>query len=128
MNLRVGSRVRHGQKIWPIVFAREVLIMKLLTVDGLAPSALISEVSFTEKKQEHDRTDVTASEIASLEHEFGDNTVKLGTLVPKPLLTSAEGTEILGGFWYVFVEKVEDDAAGGLCVCDKSQSLFFLER
>jgi hypothetical protein len=102
------------------VLAVEVLIMKLLAVDGLAPSALISEVSFTEKEQEHGRTYVTASEIASLDHEFGDNTVKLGTLVPKPFLTSAEGTEILGGSRYVFVEKIEGDATEGLCVCDKS--------
>ena len=66
------------------------------------------------------RTYIAESEIASLEHEFGDDTVKLGALVPKPLFTSAEGTEILHSFRDDIVAKLEVDAAGATCVCDQS--------
>jgi hypothetical protein len=38
--LRVGTGVGHGEKSWLGVLAGEVLIGELLTVDGLATSAL----------------------------------------------------------------------------------------
>jgi hypothetical protein len=38
--LRVGTGIRHGEKSWLGVLAGEVLIGELLTVDGLATSAL----------------------------------------------------------------------------------------
>ena len=38
--LRVGAGIGHGQKSWLGVLAGEVLISKLLAVDGLAASAL----------------------------------------------------------------------------------------
>jgi hypothetical protein len=66
INLRVRSRVRHRQKVWPIVFEFEVLIGKFLAVDGFSPSALIFRVSLTGKEQEPGQTYVMASEIASL--------------------------------------------------------------
>jgi hypothetical protein len=78
------------------VFQLEVLIGKLIAVDGFAPGA------------------IAESEIASLKHELGDDTVKLGALVPKPPLTSAEGTEILSSFRDDIVAKLEFNAAGAL--------------
>ena len=38
--LRVGTGIGHGEKSWLGVLAGEVLIGELLTVDGLATSAL----------------------------------------------------------------------------------------
>ncbi len=38
--LRVGTSIGHGQKSWLGVLAGEVLVGELLTVDGLATSAL----------------------------------------------------------------------------------------
>jgi len=92
--VRVRSRVRHGQKVWLSVFELEVFIGKLRAVDRFASGA------------------IAVSEIASLEHEFGDYAVKLGALVPKPLVTGAEGTEILSSFWDDIVVKTEVNAAG----------------
>lgn len=40
-NIRVGSGIGHGQEEGAVVAALEVLIGKLLTVDGLATGALL---------------------------------------------------------------------------------------
>ena len=45
-NVRVGTGIGHGKEEWLGVCLLEVLIGKLLAVDGLAPSALsIDDVS-----------------------------------------------------------------------------------
>jgi hypothetical protein len=49
-----------------------------------------------------------------LQHEFGDDTVKPGALVPNPLLTSAQGTEILSSSRDDIVAKLEVNAAGAI--------------
>ena len=43
--LRVLSGIGHGEQIWLVVLELEVLILKLLTVDGLATGTLIGPVS-----------------------------------------------------------------------------------
>ena len=40
---------------------------------------------------------VTSGEVTTLAHELGNNSVKLASLIAKTLLTSAKGTEVLGG-------------------------------
>ena len=55
----------------------EVLVLKLVAVDGLPPGS------------------VPSGEIASLTHEVGDDTVEGGALVSEPLLSSAESSEVL---------------------------------
>jgi len=75
----VGAGVGHGQQTGAVVLQLEVLIGKLLAVDGLAASA------------------VTAGEVTTLEHEVGDDSVERRALVAEALLASAELTEVLGG-------------------------------
>ena len=59
------------------VLQAEVLVLKLVAVDGL-PSGTIS-----------------SGEVASLTHEVGDDAVEAGALVAEALLAGAEGTEVL---------------------------------
>ena len=54
----------------------EVLVLKLVPVDALAPGA------------------VTASEVPSLAHEAWDHSVEFGALVAEPFLPCTQGTEI----------------------------------
>ena len=56
---------------------REVLILELVSVDGLSSSS------------------VPSSEVSALAHEVGDDTVEGGALVSEPLLSSAESSEVL---------------------------------
>lgn len=60
------------------VLQGEVLISKLLTIDALATSAILT------------------CEVTSLAHETGDDTVEGAALVTKALLVCAQGTEV---FW-----------------------------
>lgn len=55
----------------------EVFVLKLVAVDGLAPCAVVF------------------GEVSPLAHEVGDHTVECAALVAEPLLSSAEGTEVL---------------------------------
>lgn len=78
----------------------EVLIGKLLTVDRLATSA------------------VAASEVATLQHELGDDTVEGGALVVQrlaraasALLTSAESAEVLSSARSHIGEELENNSA-----------------
>ena len=59
------------------VLQAEVLVLKLVAVDGLPSSA------------------VPSSEVSTLAHEVGDDTVETGALVAESLLSSAESTEVL---------------------------------
>ena len=59
----VLSGVGHGQQPTPLVLQLEVLVRKLLTVDGLAPRA------------------VALGEVTALDHEVLDHAVELGALL-----------------------------------------------
>jgi len=74
------------------VLELEVLIGEFFTVDGLATSP------------------VMASEVTTLTHELGDDSVELGAGVAESMHASAEFTEILGGLGDDVVIKFEDDA------------------
>lgn len=80
----VGASVSHGKDTSASVLVDEVLISELSTVDGLS-------------------TDTTSmSEVTTLEHELGDNSVEDGSLevqglagLAHSLLASAESSEVL---------------------------------
>merc|ERR1712004_275448 len=81
----VRASVGHGEDALASVLQDEVLIGELVTVDGLAASA------------------VAPGEVATLAHEIRDNAVEVGALevqglarLASALLASAESAEVLG--------------------------------
>ena len=56
---------------------------------------------------------VAASEIATLEHEAGNDTVELRSSVAEAILSCGKFTEVPGGLWYNIVEELEDNATRG---------------
>lgn len=61
------------------MFEDEVFIIELLSVDGLAPCAIV------------------ICEITTLAHELGDDAVEAASLEAKALFMGAQATEILWG-------------------------------
>lgn len=115
MNIRVGAGVGHGEHERLLVGELEVLVGELLTVDGLATSALRCIVSMS-SSQAMEITHVATGEVTTLEHEVRDDTVELGARVAEALLASAESAEVLDGLGDNVVEELEVDAAGALCM------------
>lgn len=62
---------------WSRVFKDEVLIIELLSVDGLAPRAVV------------------VCEVTALAHELGDDAVEAASLEAKALFMGAQATEVL---------------------------------
>jgi len=89
----VGASVGHGQQERTVVPELEVLVGKLLAIDGLAAGA------------------VATSKVTALKHEIWDHTVELGALVSKALLACAESTEVLGRLGNNVVEDFKVDTA-----------------
>jgi len=75
------SGVGHRHKTLLGVLQLEVLIGKLVTVDGLSTSA------------------ITICEVTTLNHEVLDDTVEARTLISITFLSSSQSAEVLGGFW-----------------------------
>jgi len=73
----VGTSVGHGENARSGVLQGEVLVRKLLAIDGFSTSAVV------------------VGEVTSLAHEIVDNTVEGGALVAVTLLSSAKSTEVL---------------------------------
>lgn len=73
----VRTSIGHGQDSRASVPQLEVLVRKLLTVDGPATSSIAS------------------SEVTTLTHEVRDDTVEGASFVSHSLLSSAQGTEVL---------------------------------
>ena len=59
----------------------EVLILEFVSVDALTTSAIV------------------VGEVTTLTHEVGDYPVEGGTFVTEALLSSAQGSEVLGRLW-----------------------------
>lgn len=78
-SIGVGASVGHGQDSRAGVLEDEVLVSKLLTVDGLSTSAIV------------------VCEVTSLQHEVGDHPVEGRVLVAKTLLAGAQGAEVFTG-------------------------------
>lgn len=62
---------------WSCVFENEVFIIELLSINGLAPCAVV------------------VCEITALAHELGDDAVEAASLEAKTLFVGAQATEIL---------------------------------
>merc|ERR1711879_467995 len=90
----VLASVGHGEEVWLGVLELEVLIGKLLAVDGLSTSTVV------------------VSEVTSLEHELRDNTVEGRVGVAVAVLASAELSEVPGSLGDNAVLELEDNAAG----------------
>jgi len=91
----VFASIRHGQKSGLSVLEFEVLVSKLLAVDGLAASSVV------------------AGEVATLKHELGNDTMEFGTRISVSILTGTQLAEVSRGPWYVIIVELEGDA---LCI------------
>jgi hypothetical protein len=89
----VGAGVSHGEQTGLAVLQLEVLVGELLTVDGLATSA------------------VATGEVTTLKHELGDDAVEGRALVAEALLAGAKGAEVLGRLGDDIIVQIEVDAA-----------------
>lgn len=90
------SSIGHRQHARPCMLELEILICKLLTVDGFTSCAILT------------------GEIPPLAHEVWNDTMEGTPFVPEAFLPSAQGPEILAGF------------RGHICLklhCDATQSL-----
>merc|ERR1712224_126710 len=83
--------VGHGEDALAGVIQAEVLVFKLLAVNGLATGSIV------------------VGEIASLAHEVWDNTVKGAVLVAKALLVCAQGSEVFSSLWHNITAQHHDD-------------------
>lgn len=73
----VGSGVGHAHDSRPGVLEGEVLVLKLVAVDGLSSGAVV------------------VREITTLAHEVGDDAVECGALVSVALLAGAQCAKVL---------------------------------
>ena len=76
----------------------EVLIIRFLPADGLATSAIM------------------ACEATTLTHKPWNNSVKAGTLITKPFLSSAQSTKVFCCLWKLVCKQLEGDMAQGLAI------------
>jgi len=94
----VGAGIGHRQNSWSGVLEGEVLVGKLLAVDGLAAGAVV------------------VGEVTALAHEVGDHAVEAAALETEPLLARAQGAKVLRRLRNNVGTQLHDDAAGGLTV------------
>ncbi|KAF6384937.1 hypothetical protein mRhiFer1_008798 [Rhinolophus ferrumequinum] len=94
----VGSSICHGQDARTCVLQDEILIIKLLPINGLATCA------------------VMACEVTTLTHKSWNNSVKVGTFITKSSLPSAQGTKVFCCLWDFVCKQLKGDAAQGLAV------------
>lgn len=95
----VGSSVGHRQDTWSSVLQFKVLIGKLPAVDGLSTSSIV------------------VSEVSSLAHELGDDSVESGAFISETMFSCAERTEVLCSFGHNFCIELEGYSAQRLVVC-----------
>lgn len=92
----VGAGVSHRQNSGSCVLEGEVLVLELVSVDGLASGS------------------VSASEVAALAHELRDHAVERAANVSEVRVArSAEVEEVLGGSGYDIGSQGHFDAPGG---------------
>lgn len=84
----VGPSIGHGEDSGSSVLQDEVLVGELLTIDGLATSAIV------------------VREIAALQHEVGDHAVEGGAFVTEALLASAQRSKVLASFGSDIISKL----------------------
>jgi hypothetical protein len=64
-------------------------------------------------------TDVTTSEVTTLQHELRDDAVERRALVAEALLAGAESTEVLGSLGDYIIVEIEVDASSVGCRRDQ---------
>jgi len=74
----VGSGVGHRQDSGSSVPQLEILVLKLVTIDGFAAGSVV------------------VGEITALAHEVGDHTMEGRALITETFFSGAQGTEVLG--------------------------------
>ena len=114
---RVRASIGHGEKAGLVVPQLEVLIGKLLAVDGLAAGALGQLAWTPNADRELGDSHVAAGKVTTLEHEVRDDAVEAGAVVAEAVLASAELPKVAGGLRDNVVEEVEGDAALLLDCC-----------
>lgn len=87
----IGSSVGHGHYTGTGVSQDEVLILELVSVDGLAAGAVV------------------VLEIATLAHEVRNHTVEGGALVAEALLSGAESAEVFASLWSYICAQLNND-------------------
>lgn len=97
----VWSSICHGQDARTCMLQDEDLILKFLSIDGSAASAIM------------------ACKVTTLAHESWNNSVKGGTLIAKSFLSSAQSSKVFCCLWNFVCKQLEGDAAQGLIIgCD----------
>lgn len=88
-SIGVGTSVGHRHDTWTGVFQGEVFVCEFATVDGFASGAIV------------------VREISTLAHEIGDDTVESGTFVTETFFSSAQRSEVFGGFWHYIATQLQ---------------------
>mmetsp|Transcript_10028 Transcript_10028/g.11699 ORF Transcript_10028/g.11699 Transcript_10028/m.11699 type:complete len:212 (+) Transcript_10028:124-759(+) len=88
----VPAGVSHGQQAGNSMLQLEVFVVKLLTVDGLAPGT------------------VASGKVPTLDHEVLDHTMKSRAFIAKTLLSSSKRAEVFSGLWHSLAEQTKGDA------------------
>lgn len=71
---------------------------------------------FDDQSRHYPETYITTSEVTTLEHELGDDAVKLGPFIAKAFLTCAKGTEVLGSLGDNILVEIHTDGTRLLCL------------
>jgi len=84
----VGVRacVGHGENAWSVVFVYEILVVKFVSIDGFATSAVL------------------VGKVSTLSHELRNDSVEWAALKSKSFFASAKGTEVFCGLRNVSIE------------------------
>jgi len=91
----VGASVSHGQDSRSGMLQLEVLVLELVSIDRLSSGSVV------------------VGEVTALAHEVGDDTVEGRSLEPVPLLSGAQGTEVLGGLGDNVLTQLHDNTSNG---------------
>jgi len=94
--IRVLAGVSHRKIARCAVLDLKVLVLEASAIDALATSA------------------ITVSEIASLDHEVGNDTMKLGSLVALALWLCGQLSKVLNSSWHGISKKTNYNAASFL--------------
>jgi len=91
----VGAGVSHRQNSGSSVLEGEVLVLKLVSVDGLSSGSVV------------------VGEVTTLAHEVGDDPVEGRSLEPVALLAGAQGAEVLRGLGHNIFTELHDNTSNG---------------
>lgn len=108
----VGARasVGHGQEEGAVVTELEVLVGKLVAVDGLSTgTVVVGELGLVLRPQ----VERKVTYVTTLEHEVGDDSVESRAGVTEAVLAGTELTEVASSLGDNVVEQLEGDSAGG---------------